>query len=165
MRGTHKNDEVINALLEKFNIDRDNDVYEKVVGNKLHYRIITRKGIDKIEALSKAKVSFDVIKCERDHVVLKFTAIKGDETIETTGEADEDNVRMVPKYLSAMAEARGRARAILKIEGFYKLGFNSEDEADDFQDIVRGKSSGSKPFAKAKGAGAEEFNAADLPNF
>ncbi len=141
----HKNDEVINALLEKFNLSRDEDVFEKIdKRGRFQYRIIPRRGIDKVEAMSKARVTFEVIKCAKDHVVLKFTATKEEEDgtitiIETTGEADDGNVQQIPKYLAAMAESRGRARAILKIEGFYKYGFFSEDEADEFKSFSNEK--------------------------
>lgn len=148
MQGKHKNDEIIKALLDKFKLDRDEDVYEKTSKStgKLIYRIIPRKGIDKIEHMSKAVISFEPLKVEKDHVVFKFFAEREEEDgsitkIQTTGEADDQNVQQVPKYLAAMAEARGRARAILKIEGFYKYGFFSEDEADEFKEFAQGKSS------------------------
>ena len=36
-----------------------------------HYIIITRSGIDKIQATSKIEIHFEVIKCEKDFCVVK----------------------------------------------------------------------------------------------
>jgi hypothetical protein len=155
---SHKNDKIIKDLFEKFDLDPQEDLFEKRMANgKLQYRIIPRKGIDKIEAMSKAKVTFEIVKCDIDHVVLLFKAQKFDddgnliETVFTTGEADRDNVKQKPAYLAAMAEARGRSRVILKIEGFYKYGIYSEVEAEEFQEFAKTKTATGGKTSEIKG--------------
>ena len=44
--GKHKNDEIIKELFAKFDLNVDDDYFEK----EGQYKIITRKGIDKIIA-------------------------------------------------------------------------------------------------------------------
>ena len=144
-----------------------------MANGKLQYRIIPRKGIDKIEAMSKAKVTFEIIKCEKDHVVLLFKAQKFDadgtviEEVTTTGEADDLNVKQKPAYLAAMAEARGRSRVILKIEGFYKYGIYSEVEAEEFQEFAKTKTATGTKTSEIKGIIEEGSPSipAELSNF
>ena len=53
------------------------------------------------------------------------------EVVMTTGEADKSNCTNA--YLAAMAEKRGKDRAILKLIKAYEYGISSEEEADDFK--------------------------------
>ena len=55
----------------------------------------------------------------------------GDKSIETYGEASPKNNRNA--YPVAMAEKRAMSRIVLKLAGFYELGFFGEDESDDFK--------------------------------
>lgn len=155
-----KDRELIEHLVKKFDLIWDKDVFEKIDRRgKTQYIIINRRGMDKIEARSDATVDWKVVSTSPDHVYLEFWAKKnievkdGDEVrtdvaeVHTSGEADRGNVQQVPAYLFAMAEARGRSRALLKIEGLYEAGFFSEDEADDFKDLVREKTFGVKSKA------------------
>ena len=41
-----------------------------------HYIIITRSGIDKIQAIEKITIDYEVINCERDFCVVKLTQRK-----------------------------------------------------------------------------------------
>ena len=52
-----------------------------------HYVIITRQGIEKIQAKENIKINFEIIKCERDFSVIKAYASKEDTSIETFGSA------------------------------------------------------------------------------
>jgi hypothetical protein len=128
----HKNDEIIKELYRKFDLKPD-DVFTKEVGGHVHYRIITRRGIDKIEAKSNAKLEWRYTYQSDFKTSLEIWARKYDENgvitdeFHTNGEADRDNVKMKPAYIDAMALARGKSRAILGIEGFYAQGFMSVD--------------------------------------
>ena len=51
-------------LYKKYGLTKD-DVFKHQ-----HYLIITRSGIEKIQAVAKIKVNFDVIKCEKDFCVV-----------------------------------------------------------------------------------------------
>ena len=53
------------------------------------------------------------------------------EVMITTGEADKSNCTNA--YITAMAEKRGKDRAILKLINAYEYGISSEEEMDDFK--------------------------------
>ena len=95
------------------------------------FAIITRTGIEKIQARHNVTVTFEVVSDNPGFVVIKAKATKpvddGVLTVETYGEASPQNNRT--KYPFAMAEKRALARAILKIVGLYAhAGVISEDE-------------------------------------
>lgn len=95
------------------------------------FAIITRTGIEKIQAKHKVRVTFDVISENPGFVVIKAKAKKEIDgelfEVETYGEASPQNNRT--KYPFAMAEKRALARAVLKIVGLYAhAGVMSEDE-------------------------------------
>jgi hypothetical protein len=48
-----------------------------------HYLIITRSGIDKIQAMENIVINYDVINCEANFCVVKATANKGEASIQT----------------------------------------------------------------------------------
>jgi len=100
--------------------------------------IITRQGIERIQAHKAIRVAYEVISLSDDlkHVVIKATGEMSNAKglpiqMETFGESAPDNTRQ--KYPVAMAEKRALARCILKISGMYELGVFSEDESDDFK--------------------------------
>lgn len=103
-----------------------------------HYKIITRAGIDKIQAKANIEVEYDWIHIQRHaqglDVICKVKGTMGDKVIWTSGEASPENTTQ--NYPVAMAEKRGMARAVLKLAGLYEEGFFSEDEADDFKKVV-----------------------------
>jgi len=97
-----------------------------------HYLIITRSGIEKIQAIDKIKVKYDVIRCEPDFAVFKAY----NENLETFGSAkhgDFKNGNTNSWYIAEMAEKRALSRLVLKQTGFYELGVFSEDESEDFK--------------------------------
>jgi len=49
---------------KKYNLS-ENDVFKHK-----HYLIITRSGIEKIQAIDKIQVHYDVIRCEPDYAVI-----------------------------------------------------------------------------------------------
>ena len=118
-------------LYKKYDLTSD-DVFKHQ-----HYVIITRQGIDKIQAFEQMKVTYEVIKCEPNFSVFKATATKKDKTIETFGSALKGNNfkdgNCNSWYVAEMAEKRAMSRAVLKLTGFYELGVFGEDESDSFK--------------------------------
>ena len=102
-----------------------------------HYTIITRQGIDKIQAMEQITIDYEVIRCEPNYAVFKAIATKGNATIETFGSAlkgdtyKESNTNSW--YVAEMAEKRAMSRAVLKLTGFYELGVFGEDESESFK--------------------------------
>ena len=100
------NTERLKELYKKYNLNREIDIFKH---KTLGYIILTRQGIEKIQALEKIYITYDVIKCETNFSVMKAKASKGDAKVETFGSA------------------------VLKLTGFYELGVFGEDEAEDFK--------------------------------
>ena len=104
-----------------------------------HYLIITRSGIDKIQAIEGIHIDYEVIKCEKDFCVVKAYAQKIDteRSIQTFGSAlkgegfKDGNCNTW--YVMEMAEKRAMSRAVLKLTGFYELGVFGEDESESFK--------------------------------
>ena len=123
--------ERLKELYQKYNLTKD-DVFKHQ-----HYIIITRSGVDKIQATEQMNVHYEVIKCEPNFAVVKAMASKGDAYIETFGSAlkgegyKDGNTNSW--YVMEMAEKRAMSRAVLKLTGFYELGVFSEDESEDFK--------------------------------
>ena len=142
-----QNREKIVKLYKKYELTPD-DVFKHQ-----HYTIITRAGIDKIQAVEQIKINYDVIKCEPNFAVVKANANKRDAYVETFGSAlvtKNQQVEVKSKdgstdykwertgncntwYVMEMAEKRAMSRAVLKLTGFYELGVFGEDESDDFK--------------------------------
>jgi|TARA_B110000238_G_C16131189_1_gene441505 hypothetical protein len=101
-----------------------------------HYTIITRSGIEKIEALENIKINYEVIKSEANFASVKASAQLKDKSIQTFGSAlkgDYKTGNCNTWYVLEMAEKRALSRAILKLTGFYQLGVFGEDESEDFK--------------------------------
>ena len=110
-----------------------NNLVKEDVFKHQHYTIITRAGIDKIQAANNIIIKYDLIKLSDDHshCLIKATGVMGDNTIETFGEAAPKNNKNA--YVVSMAEKRAMSRCVLKLAGFYQHGIFSEDESDDFK--------------------------------
>ena len=100
--------------------------------------IITRQGIERIQAHKAIRVTYEVISLSDDlkHVVLKATGEMANGNglpiqMETFGESAPDNTKQ--KYPVAMAEKRALSRVVLKLSGLYEVGVFGEDESDDFK--------------------------------
>jgi len=125
------NKEKITILYKKYELTKD-DVYKHQ-----HYLIITRSGIDKIQAKEKIFIDYEVVKCETNFCVVKANANKEDAKIQTFGSAikgasfKDGNTQTW--YVMEMAEKRAMSRAVLKLTGFYELGVFGEDESEDFK--------------------------------
>lgn len=125
------NIEKLTALYKKYELTKE-DVYKHQ-----HYIIITRSGIDKIQAKENISIDYDVIKCESNFCVVKANANKENAKIQTFGSAlkgesfKDGNCNTW--YVMEMAEKRAMSRAVLKLTGFYELGVFGEDESEDFK--------------------------------
>ena len=130
-------------LYRKYELEKD-DFFKHQ-----HYTIITRQGIDKIQAIEQMSVNYEVIRCEPSFAVFKAIATKDDKTIETFGSAlkgegyKDGNTNSW--YVAEMAEKRAMSRAVLKLTGFYELGVFGEDESESFKKPTKGQTYGSKP--------------------
>ena len=125
------NKQKLKDLYEKYNLEKD-DFFKHQ-----HYTIITRQGIDKIQAVEKIFINYDVIRCEPNYAVFKAIASKGATTIETFGSAlkgaNYKDGTTNSYYVAEMAEKRAMSRAVLKLTGFYELGVFGEDESESFK--------------------------------
>ena len=102
-----------------------------------HYLIITRSGIEKIQAKENIHINYEVVKAEPNFAAVKATAIKESNTIQTFGSALKGSIfkdgNTNSYYVLEMAEKRALSRAVLKLTGFYELGVFGEDESEDFK--------------------------------
>ena len=125
------NTEKLKEKYIKYNLTKD-DIFKHQ-----HFLIITRSGIDKIQALEGITIDYDVINCEKDFCVVKANARKEGAFIQTFGSAlkgagfKDGNCNTW--YVMEMAEKRAMSRAVLKLTGLYELGCFSEDESEDFK--------------------------------
>jgi|TARA_R100000479_G_scaffold102799_3_gene51309 hypothetical protein len=124
--------ELIKEKYNKYNLE-PSDVFKHQ-----HYIIITRSGIEKIQAYENIKINYNVVKCEKDFAAVSaFANIDGNETvIQTFGSAlkgDYKNGNCNTWYVLEMAEKRAMSRAVLKLTGFYELGVFGEDESEEFK--------------------------------
>lgn len=121
------------------------ELTEKDIYKHRHYLIVTRQGIDKIQAKEKIFISYEAVKVESDFCVVKASAQKEDAKIETFGSAkyggkvQNEAGKWIELgntstwYVMEMAEKRAMSRAVLKLTGFYELGVFGEDESEDFK--------------------------------
>ena len=121
------NVEKLKELYKKYSLTKD-DVFKHQ-----HYIIITRSGIDKVQAIEGIKINYEVIKCEPNFAVVKAKTTH----LETFGSAikgatfKDGNTNSW--YVMEMAEKRAMSRIVLKTCGFYELGVFGEDESEDFK--------------------------------
>jgi hypothetical protein len=117
----------LTELYKKYELTKE-DVFKHQ-----HYLIITRSGIDKIQAIEGIKINYEVIRCETNFAVVK--AITKD--LQTFGSAikgkDFKDGNTNSWYVMEMAEKRAMSRMVLKTCGFYELGVFGEDESEDFK--------------------------------
>ena len=125
------NREKLTVLYKKYELTKD-DIFKHQ-----HYLIITRQGIDKIQAKERIYINYEVVNCEPNFAVVKAYAEKDDAKIQTFGSALKgENFKdgnCNTWYVMEMAEKRAMSRAVLKLTGFYELGVFGEDESEDFK--------------------------------
>ena len=101
-----------------------------------HYTIITRGGIEKIQAVKDIAIEYKILEMDLPgkQIVIEARAwlrADPDRVTVTYGEVNPKNCRN--DYPVAMAEKRALSRAILKTAGLYAHGVFGEDEAEDFK--------------------------------
>ena len=116
----------------------ENNLTEEDVFKHQHYTIITRSGIEKIQANLQIYCEYEVIKCEPNFAVVKAKAeITDKKFVQTFGSALKGNTfkdgNTTSWYVMEMAEKRAMSRAVLKLAGFYELGVFGEDESESFK--------------------------------
>ena len=125
--------DILNRLFVENNLTEE-DVFKH---QNNHYTIITRAGIEKIQANNNITIVYDVIRCEPNFAVVKAKAKMGDKEIETFGSALKGSTfkdgNTNSWYLIEMAEKRSLSRACLKLAGFYALNCFGEDESESFK--------------------------------
>jgi hypothetical protein len=120
--------EMLNDLYQKYGLNQE-DTFRSPQG----WTIITRSGIDKIQAVADIDIEYHVVEyVPAESAAVKATANWNDRKIETFGEANPKNCRQ--SYVLAMAEKRAMSRIVLKLTGFYALGVFGQDESEDFVD-------------------------------
>lgn len=130
----------LKELYDKYKLDKS-DIFVLQLGGK-HTPIITRSGIEKIQAELDINVSYKIVKLSDDlkNCVVKaygeMKVVEGNNPtkvlkMQTYGEASPSNTKN--SYTIAIAEKRALARVILKLAGLYKEGVFGEDEADEFK--------------------------------
>ena len=122
--------EQLKEMYEKYDLQKE-DFFKHQ-----HYTIITRAGIDKIQAIENIYIDYEVIECKELFAVVKATAAKGNAKIQTFGSAlkgDFKSGNCNSFYVMEMAEKRAMSRAVLKLTGFYQLGHFGEDESETFK--------------------------------
>ena len=123
--------EILNRLFIENNLTSE-DVFKHQ-----HYTIITRAGIDKIQANIAINIEYDVIVSKENFASVKARAKYGNKKIETFGSALKGNTfkdgNTNSWYVMEMAEKRAMSRAVLKLAGFYALGIMGEDESESFK--------------------------------
>ena len=133
------NREKIGLLYKKYELT-ESDVFKHK-----HYLIVTRQGIDKIQAKERITITYESVQTQPDFCVVLATAKKDNVTIQTFGSAKYGGKKKDDKgkwvelgntttwYVMEMAEKRAMSRAVLKLTGFYELGVFGEDESEEFK--------------------------------
>jgi len=112
---------------------------EQDVFTHQHYLIITRSGIEKIQAIENINVSYQPVRSEKDFASVHcFANFVGDEKIiQTFGSALKGKTYKDGNtnswYVMEMAEKRAFSRAVLKLTGMYELGCMGIDESEEFK--------------------------------
>ena len=112
---------------------KENNLTEEDVFKHKFYNIITRSGIDKIQAVNNIDITYDLMYNSNDlkYIIIKATGRMGDQVIETFGECSPQNNQN--SYGVAIDEKRAMSRAVLKLAGFYQHQVFGEDESDAFK--------------------------------
>ena len=131
MNTTKTKTEILNELYKKYNLHKE-DTFKSPQG----WTIITRSGIDKIQAEADIDIDYDVIEYNPGvSAAVKAQAKWNDRILTTFGEDNHKNCRQ--SYVLAMAEKRAMSRIVLKLTGFYALGVFGQDESEDFVDASK----------------------------
>jgi len=127
--------EILKEKYIKYNLTKD-DVFKHQ-----HYVIITRTGIEKIEAQENIHITYQSIVNEPNFAVIQAFGELNDRRMQTFGSAlkgaNYKDGNTNTWYVAEMAEKRAFSRIVLKLTGFYALGVFGEDESDDFKKKIK----------------------------
>tara|TARA_R110002072_G_scaffold169976_1_gene323547 strand:+ start:1232 stop:1912 length:681 start_codon:yes stop_codon:yes gene_type:complete len=124
----------IDDLANKHNFKKDVDYWQHKQSGQW---ILKHNSIEKIANAENIKIQkieplYQSETSSRFLITMgKWVDDKCVEVVITTGEADKSNCTNA--YITAMAEKRGKDRAILKLINAYEYGISSEEEMDDFK--------------------------------
>ncbi len=115
----------------------DNGLTPDDIFTHQHFTVITRAGIEKIQAKRGIEVEFLIESLQPDFIVIKAVGVMEEDRgpkkrakvhrVETYGEASKQNNRT--SYPVAMAEKRALSRCVLKLCGLYsEANVIGEDE-------------------------------------
>ena len=145
--------ERLNELYKKYKLNPE-DTFKSPQG----WTIITRSGIDTIQANAGIDVQYEVIEYTPG-VSASVKAIgqlleDKEVNVQTFGSAivggyGKGTTKSL--YTLEMAEKRAMSRAVLKLSGFYALGAFGEDESEDFKPSEK-KNIPAAQYAKAQSA-------------
>ena len=107
------------------------DIFTKQFKDGKTMTIITRTGIEKIQAQKKITYDIDVISCSSTYCAIKLIAKMGDETCITLASASDKNASIA--YYPELAEKRGIARAVIKLTKAAEFGLYSADEVSGME--------------------------------
>ena len=125
----------IKELYKKYGLESEDIFPHK------HFTIITRQGIEKIEAKANIKLDLQTEVVSPTYCAIKCTAsIDGKEPVVMYASALNDPKLKMKNcqstYLLEMAQKRSTSRAVLRLCGFYTLGHFGESESDEFKRAV-----------------------------
>lgn len=132
--------EQLKAIFDKNGLEKE-DIFMLSLGGK-QIPIITRSGIEKIQAVNNIDVKFKIIRLSEDFKTCLIKAYgsmpvdNGKDPVktikcETYGEVNPNNTKQ--SYPVNIAEKRALSRVVLKLTGLYSHGIYGEDEADEFK--------------------------------
>ena len=131
------NTEKLKELYNIYELKKE-DFYKHVSKAGQHqYTIITRGGIEKIQAVEGIEIQYQVIECTPNFAAVKAWCMKGSSTIETFASAlkgptyKDGNTQSW--YVLEVAEKRALSRIVLRYIDLYKEGFFAEDESEEFK--------------------------------
>ena len=123
--------EKLKELWESYNLTSD-DFHKHQ-----HYTIITRSGIEKIQAIEGINIEYEVIECTPNFAALKAKAKKGERIIQTFSSATKGATfkdgNTNSWYVLEIAEKRALSRIVLRYIDLYKEGYFAEDESEEFK--------------------------------
>ena len=99
----------IKEAYHKYGLDKD-DVFKHQ-----HYLIITRSGIEKIQAIEQIHLDYEIVKCEKDFCVMKAHARKDGTALQTYGSALKGDFKSGTTnswYVVEMAEKRAMSERV-----------------------------------------------------
>ena len=125
------NTEKLKELYQNYDLTKDHFFKHQ------HYTIITRSGIEKIQAVEGISIEYEVIECTPNFAAVKAKYQKNGTKYETFASAlkgasfKDGNTNSW--YVLEIAEKRALSRCVLRAIDLYKEGFFAEDESEEFK--------------------------------